>query len=182
MKRLLIAITLVLALAVPGLSFSEGLAPWKFGMSKSEVTACKKFGPYQSFSNGDLETNNGIYDGKKENVQFFFDSKGLQRIGVYLYEGKDIQAAKSAWGRAYDSLAKRYGKVATPDIKVKETSDPATSETLSIAAAVNVEVTGKTQMAPVHQPKNMSVFSSFQRQEVQEGRYYYVVIYLDSRP
>lgn len=132
-------------------------------MSKAEVGSLSEFGPYRTFSNGDLETFNGIYDGKKENVQFFFDANGLRRIGVYLYEGHDLNVARGVWRKAYDSLAKKFGKAETPDIKVASNNEPANSESLSIAASVNVDIAGKTQMAPVGQPKDMFVFSSFWR-------------------
>jgi hypothetical protein len=56
-------------------------------MSPQEVTSQVDAGPYKSFTNGDLETYNGLFDGHKENVQFFFKEGRLVRIGVYLYEG-----------------------------------------------------------------------------------------------
>ncbi len=182
MKPLFIAMAVISTLTFTVTSFSAGLTPWDFGMSKSEVTAFKEFGPYRTFSNGDIETFNGIYDGKKENIQFFFDATGLYRIGVYVYEGQDIQASRAAWRRTYDSLAKNYGKVDTPDIKVAQGSDPANSEVLSIAAAANVDLFGKTQMAPVIQPEDMSIISTFTRQEVQGVRHFYVIVYFGRRP
>ena len=51
---------------------TDGLAPWHFHMTPQEVMAFADYGPYRSFSNGDLETFTGLFDGKKENVQFFF--------------------------------------------------------------------------------------------------------------
>jgi hypothetical protein len=183
MKSLIVVVTLLLALASPVLSVAVGLYPWELGMSKSEVSSFKEFGPYRTFSNGDIETFNGIYDGTKENIQFFFDAKGLlRRIGVYLYEGQDIQAARAVWRRAYDSLAKNYGKIEIPDVRIGANSEPVNSEILSIAAAANVDAVGKTQMAPVDQPKDMFVFSSFVRREVQAVRYIYVIVYFDRRP
>lgn len=172
--------TLVLSLA--GTSFPAGLPPWEFGMSASEVMSFSKFGPYNTFSNGDLETFNGIYNGKKQNIQFFFDAKGLRRIGVYLYEGKDINAARAMWRQAYESLKKKYGEIELPEISLSAGSDAADSEALSIAAAANVAAGGKTQMAPVVQPKDVSIFSSFVSQEFQGIRYYIVNIYFDSLP
>jgi len=159
-------------------------------MSKSEVSSFSEFGPYRTFSNGDIETFAGIYDGKKENVQFFFDARGLRRIGVYLYEGLDIQEARVAWRRAYESLVRNYGEVETPDIRMGERigsppadgSAPSEAEILSLAAAVNVDVVGKTQMAPIVQPKDMFVFSSFWRHQVQGKRFFYVTINIDRRP
>ena len=79
-------------------------------------------------------------------------------------------------------MTKNYGKVEIPDIKIGANSEPVNSEVLSIAAAANVDVFGKTQMAPVDQPKDMFVFSSFVRQEVQGDRYFYVIVHFDRRP
>ena len=109
MKKILAAMTIVFAFAAAGTSSTAGFPPWEFGMSKSDVMGFSKFGPYKSFSNGDLETYNGIYDGKKQNIQFFFNAKGLHRISVYLYEGKDIDDARAMWRQAYESLMKKYG-------------------------------------------------------------------------
>ena len=72
---------------------AAGLPPWELGMSKGEVTSKAEFGPYREFKNGDVETYNGLFEGKKENVQFFFKAEQLRRIGIYLYEGKNLQLA-----------------------------------------------------------------------------------------
>lgn len=178
MKFILSIAVLIFSIAAPEISFSAGLYPWEFGMSKSDVSSFSEFGPYRSFANGDIETFNGTYEGKKENIQFFFDSKGLLRkIGVYLYEGKDIDAAREVWKRAYSTLLKNYGKVEIPNIKIETNDTSADLESLSIAAAANVDLVGKTQMAPVDQPKDVFVFSSFARQDVQDVRFFYVILY-----
>jgi hypothetical protein len=67
-------------------------------------------------------------------------------------------------------------------VKIDVNSGPVSSEILSMAAAANVEAVGKTQMAAVDQPKDMFVFSSFMRREVQGEHYFYVIVYLDRRP
>jgi len=183
MRRLLSALILVLMVSGAAMSFAAGLPPWEFGMSKAEVKSFSEFGPYRAFPNGDIETFTGIYDGKKENIQFFFDGKGLlRRIGVYLYEGQDTEAARMAWKRAYESLEKIYGKIEIPDIKLKPSSEQANSEVLSLTAVTHTDVIGKTQMAPVDQPKDTFVFSSFFRRNLQGVRYFWVVIYFDPRP
>lgn len=176
------AMTLGLLLVIAGTAFAAGLSPWEFGMSQSKVMSFSEFGHYKTFSNGDVETFNGIYDGEKQNIQFFFGPKGLRRIGVYLYEGKDLEAARAIWWKAYDSLKKKYGKMEIPGITVKPGSDPADSEPLSIAAAANVNAGGKTQMAPAVQPENIFIFSSFLSHEIQGTRFYLVIINFDSRP
>jgi hypothetical protein len=54
-----------LFLLIPKLGFTAGLPPWQFGMTKEQVASFEQFGPYKSFKNGDLETYNGIYRGRK---------------------------------------------------------------------------------------------------------------------
>jgi hypothetical protein len=166
-------------LSLPVAASAAGLAPWDLGMTKSQVSGFTAYGPYQAFANGDLETFGGIFDDKKENVQFFFDAKGLRRIGVYLYEGPDAEAARSAWRRAYESLTKKFGKVEIADLKIAPGAGPASAEALSVAAAANTASTGKTQMAPVEQPKDVVVFSSFWSKDVKGSRGYYVTVFFD---
>ena len=168
-------------LFVPTASKAAGLAPWNFGMSQSDVAAFADYGPYKAFSNGDLETYSGLYDGRKENVQFFFDAKGLRRIGIYLYEGQDSEQARVAWRKLYASLRHKYGEIETPSLTVGVDSSAVDVEALSIAAAANTIATGKTQMAPLKQPQDMFVFSSFTRRRVGEADHFYVVVNFDRR-
>ncbi len=172
------SIILAAALAMPVAAFSAGLAPWEFGMSKAQVSSFKDYGPYRTFSNGDLETYAGLYDGKKENVQFFFKDDKLGRIGLYLYEGTDTEAARQVWKQAYQSLARKYGRIETPGI-ASASNDV---EALSLAAAAALKTAEKLQMAPARQPAGMSVFSSYFTKEVQGTRYYWVTVILDPRP
>lgn len=51
-------------------AFAGGFGPWSFGMSADQIQAVTASGPYRPFSNGDLETYNGDFGGKQENVQF----------------------------------------------------------------------------------------------------------------
>jgi hypothetical protein len=176
--KILIALTFTLALqSLP--ACAAGLWPWSFEMSKEEVQAFAEQGPYKSFSNGDLETYNGVFDGHKENVQFFFGPAGLRRIGVYVYEGTDKDAARVGFRKAYDSLAKLFGPVEVPGIAVGPGSEPVGPEALAVAALANTAATGKTQMAPVKQPNDMRVFSTFARHQIQGKEHYVVIVYLD---
>lgn len=181
MKPFWITFFLAATLLLSAPANSAGLAPWEFGMSKAQVRSFERYGPYRSFTNGDLETYGGIYDERKENVQFFFDNDKLRRIGVYLYEGTDPEAAREVWRQAYESLTRKYGKIETPGVVVKPGTNPADSEALSVAAAAALIFSEKVQMAPVNQPSDMFVFSSFFRRDVQGSRYYWVVINLDPR-
>jgi len=160
---------------------AAGLPPWQFGMSKLQVASFKEFGPYKSFSNGDLETNNGRFHGRKTNVQLFFQGERLVRIGVYLYEGTDPKGGIPAWRSAYEALQKDYGRVEMPDIHVSDKSEPVNADVLAIAAAANADVTGKTQMAPAKQPPDARVFASFPTAMVQGRKWYYVYIMYDPK-
>src|ERR1051326_324772 len=150
------------ALLFPTAAFAAGLPPWKFGMTKAEVASFKEFGPYRSFSNGDLETFNGKFHGHKENIQFFFQGNRLRRIGVYIGEGTDPKKAVAAFERAYRLLQQDYGKIEVPDMKVTGGGTPPVTA-IAVGAMANADLAGKTQMAPVNQPKDMFVFASAYR-------------------
>src|SRR5580765_5029991 len=152
----------LLCVLVPCSTFAAGLSPWKFGMSKTEVASFKEFGPFKTFSNGDLETFNGRYHGRKENIQFFFEGGRLRRMGVYFGETTDPKKAVAMFERAYRALEQDYGKIEVPQMKVNGGGTPPPT-VIAAGAMANADVTGKTQMAPVKQPKDMSIFSSAYR-------------------
>lgn len=156
-------------------AFAGGFGPWSFGMSPEQIQAVTAFGPYRSFSNGDIETYNGDFGGKKENVQFFLKDGQLWRIGVYTYEGTDLAAATQAWSHTYSTLQKEYGALETPDYQ------GATPQALAEAARAIVAKGGKAQMAPLAQPKDAFVFSSFSTY-AHEGTTYYTVTVNYDRP
>ncbi len=149
-------------------------------MSPAQVAAIAECGPYKTFSNGDLETYNGVFDGKKENFQFFFQDGQLRRIGVYLHESQDPVAGARTWLTLYQAMTKLFGRVETPDNPAP--IDAAGELTFIDKALELVQNSGKTQMAPLTQPKDAFVFSSFMRREVSDEKYYYVVLYFDRRP
>lgn len=155
--------------------------PWKFGMSQEQVAAVTECGPYKSFSNGDLETYKGVFDGKEQNFQFFFKDNQLRRIGIYLYEGQDPAAGAKVWLILYGTMAKLFGSLETPDNASPATSETA-AESFEAKALEIVKRSGETQMAPLSQPSDASVFSSYMRREVGGEKYYYVVLYFDRRP
>jgi hypothetical protein len=161
-------------------AFAAGLPPWEFGMTKVQVASFKQFGPYRSFSNGDLETFNGLYHGRKHNIQFFFDRAGrLQRIGVYLGEGTDGRKAAATFQHAYELLQQDYGKVVVPEMKVARGSETVPAEVIAIGAAANADVTGKSHATPVKQPKDMRVSASIMRGYVKGAKWFYVAIFFD---
>lgn len=156
-----------------------GLPPWRFGMTPGEVTSFADYGPYRAFSNGDLETYAGLFSGRKENVQFFFKGGKLARIGIYLYEGQDIDAATLAWSEAYAVLRDKFGSIELPDLQVRPVDGKIAPEAIASAVVKRVRETGKTQMAPVGQPVDKFVFASFGSAEVQGHVFYYVTVYYD---
>ena len=156
-----------------------GLPPWHFQMTHKEVESFTDYGPYKTFSNGDLETYSGLFEGRKENVQFFFKDGKLIRIGVYLYEGQDIKAAAGVWGQTYEALKAKYGSIELPDIRVDSPGTELAASVVAAAAGGNVDVSGKSQMAPYKQPSDVFVFASFLRGEVQGQVFYYVIVHYD---
>ena len=176
-----IIFSLIIAAFLPALASAAGLPPWQFGMSKSQVASFKEFGPYKSFSNGDLETYNGRFEGKKENIQFFFRGDRLRRIGIYLFEGKDPKKGVPVFQRAYDYLQRKYGKVVVPELKAAPGSEPLNSFVIAIGAGANADATGKTEMHPAKQPKDMRISAEFMAYNSREGRSYAVAIFLDPK-
>lgn len=154
-------------------AFAGGFGPWSFGMSAEQIRAVSEFGPYKSFSNGDLETYQGEFGGQKENVQFFLKDNRLWRIGVDTYEGTDLSAAAHVWGRAQSILESEYGALETPN------QSAANPESFIESARAIVAGGGKAQMAPLNQPKEEFVFSSFASYVSGGVTYYFVVVYYD---
>jgi hypothetical protein len=159
MIRSIPCVVIVLALSIPVGAFAAGIPPWKFGMTKAEVAAFPEFGPYKKFPNGDLETFNGVFHGRRENFQFFFIKGRLRRIGVYLGEGTDPKKMVPAFERAYRLLQQDYGKIEVPEMSVKGGGTPPPI-VIAGGAVANAMVTGKTQIAPIRQPADMFVFAS----------------------
>ena len=159
-------------------------------MSPAEVVSRSEHGPYKTFKNGDVETYNYKVNGQPTNIQFYFGPNGLKgdglnRISIGFYEGDDVKEAAKAWRLAYEFLRDKFGPVELPDIHVRadgaavDASVANSPEVLSIAAAANADVTGKTQMAPTKQPNDKFVFSSFTARVFQGKKVYGVVVYYD---
>jgi len=149
-------------------------------MSKAEVTKFESFGPYKDVSStGGVETPNGIFNGKKTNISFAFDEKGLKQIHVWAYEGRSLDDAAEAWTAAYQYLQKSYGAVEVPQIEIDPKSGPVTPEILSLAVKMHVDVLGKVQMAPEKMPAEAVVYSSFMKNDIRGSTYYYVFVYFE---
>jgi hypothetical protein len=168
----------LLALTVSTISFAAGFPPWEFGMSHEQVVGIKEFGPYKTFANGDLETFNGVFNGRKENIQFFFHNNGLHRVAVYLYEGTDLAAAMSRWIDCHQILARLYGTIEIPGFDASGPGKPAGIEDVAFEVKKKVATGIKVQMAPIQQPEKFFVYSSFWQGESQ-GAVFYLTIYFD---
>ena len=107
---LLLAITLSASAAVA--QDVDGYGPWRFGMSKDDVQAVDKFGPYTPVASTEgLETKNGPFMGESRNVSFVFGLGGLSQVQIWLYEGKSYDDAVKAFYQAYKHLVENFGPV-----------------------------------------------------------------------
>ncbi|HEV8577671.1 MAG TPA: hypothetical protein VGX68_01205 [Thermoanaerobaculia bacterium] len=107
---LFLAATLVASLAAA--QDVDGYGPWRFGMSKDEVQAVEKFGPYTPVASTDgLETKHGPFMGENRNVSFVFGLGGLSQIQIWLYEGRSYDEAIKEFYRAYQHLVENFGPV-----------------------------------------------------------------------
>src|SRR6266567_6100179 len=104
-----------------------GYGPWRLGMSKDQVKAISKFGPYSPVaSTGGLETQNGFFAGQQTTISFVFGERGLRIIQIWAYEGKDLDQAVGAFYRVYHHLEESRGSVETPGLNVPEHADSTT--------------------------------------------------------
>lgn len=175
-KSILIALA---SLACVSVAEAAGLPPWQFGMTPGQVASFREFGPYKTFSNGDLETFNGRFHGRKENIQFFFRHGRLRRIGVYLGEGTDRKKAVAACEQLYELLLRDYGAVTIPEDKSPAAAKAAPPGVQAIAATMNADLFGTTHIIPVKQPNDMRVFGTVRSAKVGGKKWFYVVVNLD---
>jgi hypothetical protein len=177
MKIILIFITAALAI---GTAVGAGLPPWQFGMTPAQVISFKEFGPYKTFSNGDLETFNGRYHGRKQNVQFYFSGGRLRRIAVSLGEGTDRKKAIAACQQLYELLQRDYGRVTIPENKSGD-GKPIPPAVHAIAATMNADLFGSSHIIPVKQPKEIRVRGSIRSAVVAGQKWFYVGVDFDPR-
>ncbi len=78
-------------------------------------------------------------------------------------------------------LQRDYGRIATPELKKGDGSEPLNAEVLAIAAAAHADVLGKTDMAPVKQPRDMRVSARFMAFMSREGKSYAIAIFFDPK-
>jgi len=169
------------AFLIPNIASAAGLPPWQFGITKEQVASFKQYGPYRSFSNGDLETFQGVYLGQKRNMQFYFQNNSLVKIEVLLGEGTDRNKAIETFKDAYRLLEKRYGKVIIPeehDVSKSASRDLTPS---AIGAVMNASLFGYSHINPVNQPRDMHVWGTIASTMVGKERWYYIGIMFSPR-
>jgi hypothetical protein len=176
-----IVIFLAAASMLRGAAAGAGLPPWQFGMTPAQVTSFKQFGPYKPFRNGDLETFNGQFHGRKQNIQFFFRGGRLGRIGVYFHQSTDRKKAVVACQQLYELLERDYGPVNIPEDKSPRGAKSAPPGALAIAATANADVFGETHLIPTRQPADMQVSGTVMSTVVAGQKWFYVALFFDPR-
>jgi hypothetical protein len=179
MKSIVIASVICFAAACA--TEGAGLPPWQFGMTPTQVASFKEFGPYRAFSNGDLETFSGRFHGRKQNIQFYFQSSRLRRIAVDLGEGTDRKKAVATCQQLYELLQRDYGPVTIPEDKSPRGAKAAPAGVQAIAATTNADLFGSTHIVPIRQPKDMRVFGSVRSAIVSGQKWFYVEVNFDHR-
>ena len=145
---------------------APGYGPWHLGMSKEDVQAASKHGPYKEVpSTKGIETENGLFDGRKTNISFVFGEHGLKKIQIWAYEGKDRDEAVRAWHRVYEYLGREHGavEVDTIDIPPKANAKSFSAAVCEALAKRPAREVAKFKMAPSKMPEGISVFSSIFR-------------------
>jgi hypothetical protein len=171
-------IAILLGTNVAAEEAAPGYGPWKLGMSKKDVTAVRKHGPYKDVAaTGGVETPNGYFDNNRANVSFVFGDAGLRNIQIWAYEGKSLDDAAAAWFGVYEYFHRQYGQV---ECAVVGLPDPI--EKVAFIARIRELLSAKRgelvklQIAPIPMPHGMTVFSSL-FQEPRMGFYYAFVYY-----
>ena len=166
---------LLATLVVAGHARAAEALPWKFGMSPDDVRAVSAFGPYRSFSNGDLETYRGQWDGREENVQFYFADGKLHRVSVYLYEGADLEDAAVYWAALRRSMERHFGALDTPG------NDAKADDRFQDAAKAAVGQGTRNFIAPVGSV-GKPAYGIFKREQIEGKPVYFVILHFDLAP
>ena len=178
MKPILILITAAISISTAA---GAGLPPWQFGMTPAQVASLKESGPYKTFSNGDLETFNGRFHGRKHNVQFYFEGGRLRRIAVNLGEGTDRKKAVATCEQLYELLQRDYGPVTIPEDKSPRGAKAAPPGVQAVAATMNADLFGTTHLIPARQPQHMRVVGLVRSTTTGGQKWFYVTINFDER-
>jgi hypothetical protein len=110
-------------LILPSLSSASGFGAWHFGMSRLDVKAKSDFGPYYDFRNNDVGTRNGLVDGTRLPISFYFQNDRLVRIRILFYQEKNFDEAGDAWLVAFKHVEKHFGGAELPSLKKGNATD-----------------------------------------------------------
>jgi hypothetical protein len=134
-------------------------------MSRQEVQAVKNTSPTRPVTlTGGIETPNGIFDGEKRNVAFVFDSNGaVNKIQVWVYEGRSEAEALASWYRVYKYYAKIHSEVESPALHLPPAVDEAEflNRSRSLLGSTALGQAAKMQMAPRPMPTDAKIFALF---------------------
>jgi hypothetical protein len=99
--------------ASPSLEDHGGVGPFRFGMTRTEVSQVRDCQPYTNVSvTGGLECPHYVFEGHEMNISFLFAANRLRRIQLWVYEGESEREARAAVARVLDYLRQTAGGVA----------------------------------------------------------------------
>jgi ketosteroid isomerase-like protein len=127
-----------------------GVGPFRFGMSRTEVSQVKDCQPYTNVpATGGLECAHYLFDGHEMNISFLFNADRLRRIQLWFYEGASESDAREAVGRVLEYLKRTTGGVTVAALPAMEVTPDRVMEMISITpsepgriAQVNILATG----------------------------------------
>jgi ketosteroid isomerase-like protein len=103
-----------------------GVGTYRFGMTRSEVSAVSDCQPYTNVSQtAGLECPHYLFEGHEMNISFLFAADHLRRIQLWLYEGPSAAEARNSVSRVIDYMHRAAGGAAigalpgvtvTPDV------------------------------------------------------------------
>ena len=178
MKTSLSVILILLALGY--VAEAAGLQPWQFGMTQAQVAGFKEYGPYKASPNGDLETFNGRFHGRSQNIHFFFHAGRLHRIGVYLGGSTNRDKTIASCKRLCEVMQRDYGPLRILEQTNPKEGGKAAPAVQAVAAAMNADLFGRTHIVPVKQPRDMHVSGEVIGANIAGQKMFVIVLFLDS--
>jgi len=155
---------------------SPGFRGWRFGMTADEVKKVPDCGSYAPVAaTGGLECATFAHEGRKMNISFVFGPKGLAKIQLWVYEGKEAAKAVDALDWTLALYRKSHGALESPTMPGVDKAD---RKALAAWVAENDRPAGpapfKAQFAPRTQKPEAFTFASYIHQ-AEHG--YYVFVY-----
>jgi hypothetical protein len=145
--------------------YGQGYLEWEFGMPPAAVSGVEAYAPYTPIGDGDLETANGQFDGEVSHVSFHFAEGSLDKVQVWLYQGRNQAEALKQWARAEAHIRQKYGSTESPTLGMAsiDSSDELLSKaSLGLSEVPDAEM-ARLQLGPIVMPEDVIVFSSLIR-------------------